>query len=182
MKLYNGTGPTALGLFLFLKFKSTRMKYYAGIGSRETPPEFEAMMQNLASKLEDMNYILRSGGAQGADTFFEQGVKDPKNKEIYLPWKNFNNNKSPYFKVSKEAIQLAKKYHPLGEELKYPSTLFMCRNCYQVLGLDLKTPVEFIVCWTHAGLDSGGTGQALRIAKDLNIPVYNLAKDTLVIL
>ena len=50
----------------------------------------------------------------------------------------------------------------------------MARNCHQVLGQDLKTPVDFIVCWTKDGGESGGTGQALRIARDLNIPVYNL--------
>lgn len=33
---------------------------------------------------------------------------------------------------------------------------------------------SFVVCWTSDGKDSGGTGQALRIARDRNIPVYNL--------
>lgn len=30
--------------------------------------------------------ILRSGGAEGADTAFENGVRSLYNKEIYLPW------------------------------------------------------------------------------------------------
>ncbi len=56
----------------------------------------------------------------------------------------------------------------------------MARNCYQVLGEDLSTPVDFVVCWTPDGAESetsrktGGTGQAIRIAADLGIRVYNL--------
>jgi predicted Rossmann fold nucleotide-binding protein DprA/Smf involved in DNA uptake len=43
------------------------MKFYAGIGSRETPPDILEWMTSLAANLETMNYVLRSGGAQGAD-------------------------------------------------------------------------------------------------------------------
>ena len=45
---------------------------------------------------------------------------------------------------------------------------------YQVLGEDLQTPTSFIVCWTKDGKASGGTGQALRVAKKYDIPVFNL--------
>jgi hypothetical protein len=50
----------------------------------------------------------------------------------------------------------------------------MARNMYQVLGQDLETPTSFIVCWTKDGKASGGTGQALRVAKKYNIPIFNL--------
>ena len=49
----------------------------------------------------------------------------------------------------------------------------MARNTYQVLGLDLMSPVDFVICWTPLGRDDGGTGQAIRIANAHNIPVYN---------
>lgn len=57
---------------------------YTGIGSRETPPEIQEIMTNYARKLDKLGFILRSGGAMGADTAFEKGST---NKEIYLPWK-----------------------------------------------------------------------------------------------
>ena len=50
----------------------------------------------------------------------------------------------------------------------------MGRNGYQVLGYDLKTPSKFLICWTKDGKETGGTAQAMRIAKDYKIPVYNL--------
>ena len=149
-------------------------KYYAGIGSRTTPPEFKKIFSDIASKLEDKGYVLRSGGASGADSFFEAGVKEEKNKEIYLPWKNFNGNNSKLFTPSKEAIQLASTLHPAWHNLNQGGQKLMARNCYQVMGLDLNTPVDFVLCWTPS-ITSGGTSQAIRLAFENKILVYNFA-------
>lgn len=54
---------------------------YAGIGSRETPRSILDLMTAIARKLEALGYTLRSGGATGADTAFEEGVE--RLKEIY---------------------------------------------------------------------------------------------------
>jgi hypothetical protein len=151
------------------------MKHYAGIGSRKTPKEIKSVMTDIAELLKSKDYILRSGGADGADTYFENGSGDLN--EIYLPWEGFNGSKSKLFECSEEAMIMAKKYHPRWNQLSEAGKKFMARNCYQVLGLDLNTPVEFIVCWTPNGGIAGGTGQALRIAKDYGIPVFNLQKD-----
>jgi hypothetical protein len=48
------------------------------------------------------------------------------------------------------------------------------RNAQIVLGDDLKTPVDFVVCWTPDGKLTGGTAMALRIAFDYDIPIFNL--------
>jgi hypothetical protein len=45
-----------------------------------------------------------------------------------------------------------------------------------VLGLDLETPSKFIICWTKNGKGQGGTGQALRIAKEYGIPIFDAGK------
>ena len=50
---------------------------YAGIGSRSTPPEVQAVMRTLANNLEYTGFTLRSGGAKGADSAFEHGVEKP---------------------------------------------------------------------------------------------------------
>ncbi len=49
------------------------------------------------------------------------------------------------------------------------------RNCFQILGYDLNSPSEFIICWTKSGKLVGGTAQGLRIAIKYNIKIYNLA-------
>lgn len=57
------------------------MRYYAGIGSRKSPQDILKFMVKIAKSLSD-SYILRSGGAVGADKAFEYGAKD---KEIFRP-------------------------------------------------------------------------------------------------
>lgn len=150
------------------------MKYYAGIGSRETPIELKEKIKIIVEFLDSKGYTLRSGGAPGADSFFEEFTN---NKEIFIPWKDFNGNHSQLFKPSNESFEMAKKYHPNWNRLSFGARKLMARNCHQVLGVDLKTPVDFIVCWTKDGDETGGTGQALRIARDLKIPIYNLFFD-----
>lgn len=153
-------------------------KYYAGIGSRETPPGIEPMIDEVCKIMDKFGYILRSGAAPGADSMFEKYTTGEK--EIYLPWKGFNENISEFYldNIDIEFVQKAKsmaiKYHPRWNSLSLAAKKLMTRNSFQVLGLDLQTPVSFVVCWTQGGKIAGGTGQALRIAKDLGIPIFNL--------
>ena len=140
---------------------------YAGIGSRETPQNVCDFMTQLAVALEKMGYVLHSGGADGADTAFARKVKS-ENKKIYYAVRG---EKSP------EAQKIALDFHQNQRAL-----FLMARNSFQVLGDDLKTPVDFVICWTKDGCeshetrtrDTGGTGQAIELASRHNIPVYNL--------
>ena len=62
----------------------------------------------------------------------------------------------------------------------------MARNVHQILGSDLRSPVDFVACWTPDGCESegersrttGGTGQAIALADRWGIPIYNLARPT----
>jgi len=149
---------------------------YAGIGARKTPKNICQKMYNAGKSLSKLGFTLRSGGAPGANIAFETGA-DAGNgrKEIYLPWKEFNRNPSPRYGTTKEARLLAKEFHPNWENLGNTGRDFMGRNCYQILGQDLTTPCEFILCWTPNGKVVGETGQALRMAKAYNIPIFNFA-------
>ena len=151
------------------------MKYYTGIGSRETPEETLNLMGLLAKRLVDKGYTLRSGGAKGADAAFEWGVdfsSNPAAKEIYRP-----EDAKPW------AYDYVEKYCMPSDRKGYANWKpyvkgLLARNMMQVLGTDGQTPVEFVICWTP-GLDYstsavGGTGYAIRCALHNNIPVYNL--------
>lgn len=50
----------------------------------------------------------------------------------------------------------------------------MARNAMQVLGPRLDAPADLVVAYTPGGAVTGGTGQALRMAGDIGIPVRNL--------
>jgi len=145
---------------------------YTGIGSRETPEAVMRLMTRTAKKMAISGYTLRSGGAKGADTAFEKGAGDQK--EIYLPWLGFNGSKSKLL-PTEAAFKMAAQFHPAWHNCNETARAFHARNCHQVLGHDLKTPTMLIICWTKAGLMGGGTGQALRIAKEYDIRVDNLA-------
>lgn len=138
--------------------------YYTGIGSRNTPEDILELMSKIAKKLETLGYTLRSGGANGADKAFENGVENLK--EIYLPWKNFNNNNSEFFNVSDKARDLASKFHPNWSNLKFSVKNLMGRNAYQVLGYNLDKKSEFVICWTPDGCESNKTRSVKLVEQD----------------
>lgn len=153
--------------------------FYTGIGSRETPQYVLAMMRDYAALLAKRGYTLRSGAAPGADTAFEQGCDKAKGqKQIFIPWRGFQNREavkgSVYVGVGPEAIRLAETMHPAWELCSSAARKLHARNGYQVLGPRLDTPSAFVACYTKEGLGLGGTGQAIRLAKARNIPVFDL--------
>ena len=152
-------------------------KYYAGIGSVLTPSDICQLMTQIAEELSQGGYILRSGHADGADIAFEAGAK---NAEIMLPWNGFNHaykDDVRYFLPVRypESFTIAERFHPAWDKCSYNARCLHARNVFQILGTDLETPVKFVVCWTPNGSGSGGTGQALRIAKSMDIPIFDLA-------
>lgn len=150
------------------------MKTYAGIGSRETPSTIITLMSLMARHLAQNGYTLRSGAAQGADTAFEVGcdyVSGPK--EIYLPWMKFQDSNSKLVLDSEEAFEIAEKFHPYWHNLSNGARRLQARNSHQILGLDLKSPCDFVICYTKKGKAAGGTGQAIRIANAHGIQVFD---------
>ena len=153
------------------------MNYYAGIGSRETPSEILKLFENVGKFLAKKNFILRSGHAPGADISFENGAdKINGKKEIYLPWKNFEGSDSKLIVNDIKAYELAEKFHPYWHNLKDGAKKLQARNGHQLLGWDLSTPSDFVICWTEKGKGKGGTGQGLRIAKAYEIPVFDAGR------
>ena len=148
-------------------------KAYSGIGSRQTPKGILREMTDLAIFLDENGYILRSGGAYGADSAFEEGAT---RKEIYLAAKGDRGHSSHLFGVCEKALEIGEKYHPNWSNLSRRGKLLMARNSYQVLGERLDDPVDFVICYTPNGEGGGGTGQAIRIAEDFGIPIFDLGK------
>lgn len=146
--------------------------YYAGIGSRRTPPDILDKMKVIGYVLATEGFVLRSGAAEGADSAFEKGCDLAKGeKEIYLPWQSFNKSKSQRYPSSDKAFLIAERYHPAWRKLTQTARDLHARNSHQILGSDMNTPSSFVVCYSPG---TGGTEQAIRIAESLKIPVYNL--------
>jgi hypothetical protein len=180
-----------------------RKGFYAGIGSRTTPEPILALMKALAIMLCDEGWVLRSGGAPGADTAFEEGALQARPVygaantpiQIWLPWPRFSNrpegNGWDYRVGSPKDMEIAERFHPNWAACKPGARKLHARNVAQILGsrivnygsendpdpeiVEYREPVSsFVICWTEGGRGQGGTGQALRIAEAYNVPIFDL--------
>lgn len=145
------------------------MNYYAGIGSRQTPYDVLQTMQKIGMAFAQRGLILRSGGAAGADSAFESGVNmQGGKKEIFKVWHKADQE------VLQAAGQIAASCHPAWHRCNEFARAAHTRNALIILGEDLNSPVDFVVCWTPGGQAVGGTAVGIRIACKYRIPVYNL--------
>ena len=152
---------------------------YAGIGNRDIDGKTEpvsgkplgSVMTWVAGELERIGYTLNSGGASGSDAAFEAGVADPSHKNIFRAGDATN-----------ETRLIAREMHPTGDRLGgYVLDLF-ARNTFQVFGIGLDTPVDFVLCYTRDGCESqwtrtamtGGTGQAIEMAARKGSEIFNM--------
>lgn len=161
------------------------MKYYTGIGSRDISSIEYNLVVKIGSRMAELGYCLRSGGADGADEAFEEGCDLAEGeKSIYLPWKNFNGywmGPSVYSLTGKQRAFARERLLELGvlpwfDNLSNSSKLFHTRNYYQVVG---STEVPSRVCIYIADIDwkgepVGGTRTAVMVSKVLGVPTYNL--------
>lgn len=165
----------------------THIKTFCGIGSRETPDIILLQMIAISGICHSKGYHLNSGGADGADTAFEDGMLHLNGGcNIFLPWPNFNGHKGEkYTRPKPEAYPIAATLHPAWEFMKPPVKALLARNIHQVLGWSLDDPVDFVVCYTKDGAETaaeysvrtGGTGIAIQLADKLGIPVFNLCNE-----
>ena len=136
-------------------------RYYSGVGARKTPAAVQDHMRRIAVSLRDQGFVLRSGAGAA--------------KEIFLPWAGFNGSSCGAVPPDMDrAMGLAARHHPGWRNCNAASRAIHARNVCIVLGADLETPSEFLICWTADGRASGGTGQAVRVARAYGVPVIFL--------
>lgn len=150
-------------------------KFYAGIGSRQTPAHILPVMEAMGRVWGSAGWTLRSGGAAGADSAFEAGARavggtieswNPRlDRIVEHPW------------AVRAAASVTTEF-PLAAMKPFVRNLIV-RSMYQVLGEDGQSPVSFVMCWTPTAdpcdPKAGGTRYACRLARAHGIPVHNLA-------
>jgi hypothetical protein len=162
---------------------------WTGVGSRKAADDrgLTKYLKAIGFALCSRGGILRSGGAEGADEAFEYGwmswwyhaapdQRPSARAEIYLPWKGYNGHSSPLYtsEPDPEALRIASEIHPNWKACTPPARKMHARNIHQVLGQDLKTPSDVVVCWTPDGEKKGGTRTAIICAELHDVPVVNL--------
>lgn len=147
--------------------KGFNMKTYAGLGDKEVSENAGSIIFNVGKKMAENNYLLRSGGAEGVDTFFEKGCDLVKgNKEIFTPWVKSNKYK--------EAEQIAKGHTAVWFKPKGIVQKILTRNVFILLGKELNKPVDLVLVWQNGETDV--YRHLVRTAASYNIRVYNLAE------
>ena len=111
-----------------------------------------------------------------SESQFEVYVADDYNiRKSKLPRKHLaiTRNKD----LISETERIASEVHPAWERCNEWARGMHSRNCHQILGYDLKSPVDAVICWTPQGNMVGGTRTALMIAMREGIPIFNLGCD-----
>lgn len=150
---------------------------YAGIGSRQTPPEVLRCMYALAYDLADDGWMLRSGGAAGADTYFEEGASAANEDLVDIFGSDWGNGSTRARSIAQSVINALN--HEDGESIPPLSRMkrvtqgLIARNMAIILGGELDDPCSFVICWTPNGELVGGTRYALKLAQQRSIPIYN---------
>jgi hypothetical protein len=168
---------------------------YAGIGARETPAETLRQIEAIAGRMAAAGWTLRTGLSPGADQAFYRGALAADGMvELFLPEPGFEDGariaeEGDRVRVLAEpteaARRLAPRFHYGWQRLDSHERDLRARDVHEVLAESLKDPAALIICWTADGsLDGsepsvGGTAQALRVAHRHQIPVLNLARETL---
>lgn len=169
------------------------MKTFTGVGSRDITTQEVRNIKQLSLHLGLLGYTLRSGKANGADNAFQSGLllveKEmgvSAHSEIYIPWPSFNKdvrNLDSRWDISLEdltnttqAEEIVSRIHPAWEKLSQGARKLHTRNVYQVLGRDLESPSDFLVCCSDPvrGGVKGGTNTAYQVALQHDVPVFNL--------
>jgi hypothetical protein len=135
---------------------------WTGVGSRRAPASMRPVFVNIARRFVAAGWTLRSGGADGPDTWCE-GETPEGQREIYRP-----------VDVCERALEIAALVHPAWRNCDEFARLLHGRNVYQVLGRSLDAPSRVLVCWTPLGEPVGGTGTALRLAERYEVETINL--------
>lgn len=164
-------------------------KYYAGVGSRETPDDVLLLMIRLGRTLADIGYTLSSGDATGADRAFWFGATlSPKHREVGCRIYLHKNGYQGRFNDPALGFLLATQFTETWEKAKQLAFTarggfyglgeggigLHTRNVYQIYGHTLRSRVQAIYYWAipkgKTEKVSGGTNTAVQISIKANLP------------
>jgi len=143
------------------------MKTCAIIGNRYNVPENTIQfIEDSGYTLGQLGYTLNSGNAIGCDQAGERGFDRG----------GFPKNIRKAKHATEDAIVVASQFH----EAWYMCTDYVRqlhgRNSMIILGDDLKSPVDFVLCYATSEI-KGGTALGIKIARANGVPVFNLYKE-----
>lgn len=167
----------------------------AAIGTRDLHdmPEAEERFLSAIKALNgaDMRHwgiTLYSGHSDGADQAAENAYSGPVIS--FLPWDGFNGahagkeGRIEYaaYDTDPMAELSIRKAHPNPSVVSQGARKLLARDFLQISGPrsadgTFRHPAAAVICVTKDGKETGGTAEAMRIARMAGIPVYNMASE-----
>lgn len=145
------------------------MKYYTGTGIVQVSKSMKETILAIAKYLSDQGYTLRTGLSKGMDAAFIEG----SDSVSLFTYEGENTNGADAFICEETDFikrDLKENYLTLGALTKVARQRVV-RSYYELLGEDLNTPSEFLVCYDPC---EGVVNYTHRLANRLGIKVYNL--------
>lgn len=151
--------------------------YIAVIGTRELPEEAWCTVTNFVTLLCSYGYSIRTGAAPGTDNA-AMFAADAGQIVLCLPRPKFEEDeiarleriKGPVEKIVYQPMihtdwtESVQRYHPAAGRLTRGSIALHARNC------GIVAPSRVTVAFPEK-VGSGGTGQGIRVARGLGVPV-----------
>lgn len=155
---------------------STRV---AIIGTRQPSTELKALCENIARAFRDIGCHLVTGNSDGVDGIAVEiwNRRFPERVTLVLPWPNYNRwrirpeNSVVVFRDQREWAESVAKYHPAGKHLSVGAFRLHARN-YGIVEM-----ADAVIAFPYDGRESGGTGQGIRIARQMRKPLFVLPGD-----
>jgi hypothetical protein len=156
--------------------------YIACIGSRETPSDILAWMTAMGGQFVRSGYRIITGNAPGADQAWAAGGNkiDPAKVTLCLPWASFE-NRAVHFQNTIRVLadkmtdverhryyDVAAAVHPAWEHMTPGGQRLHARNAMIVQ--------EARLVFGYCTASSGGTLSAFRIAREMQIPCYDVSE------
>lgn len=158
-------------------------KSIAVMGSKEHPAEILRLAQEVAEYLKSVSgfkIIIRTGGNDGIEKVIADSLG---NKEVFLPWKGFNNNReSKYTKPSPGCEDVIRKIILTFDNIKEGAKPIFLRIAHVILGKDLNARAECLITYSPDGAETkekvnsktGYASSSILLANAAKIPVFNL--------
>lgn len=152
-------------------------KIFAIIGTREPDENQAECAKHLAFVFAVLGrHTVRTGGAYGIDQRAIEGTRGT-NLQVYLPWESYNRDIVPDRariivydpKRHTSWTNSVHSYHPAWDRLSRGAFALHARN-YGIICGECEERVTAVVAFPDES-GGGGTGQGLRIARALKVPI-----------
>ena len=150
---------------------------YYTIAGDYAPAGFNKLFYNISSYFAKKDMVLRTSGSKGIGSDAIKGCDDNQGQyDAFVPWDGYN--KIPIcYELTKEAFDIAEAFNGKYSTMSQTNRKILAAMSYQVLGDDLISPSDFVICYSNRGKGKGGNvGHLIKIAKAYGVPIFDIGK------